>query len=1503
MKSGTAVPSGNTSSGRQNNTQPTEDTRRSASPWLSRLGLLLSVVMIAGIATIPLNMNQQFIFALAAIGLSLLIRPRSPDSRFRVMMLITISVIATTRYIYWRFSESLGWFDPQLELSYSDYFFSFGLLAAELYAWITLFLGYFQTLWPLQRKMAPLPDDSSVWPVIDVFIPTYNEPLDIVAPTILAARDIDYPKEKLNVYVLDDGARDEFADFSKQAGVHYIRRSDNQGAKAGNINHALAQTSGELVAIFDSDHIPVHSFLKSTVGWFFKDRQLGLLQTPHIFYSPDPIERNLDTYHKVPSENRLFYGLIQEGNDAWNASFFCGSCAVLRRQAIKDAGGISTESVTEDIHTSLRIQQQGWNSAYLNIPLAAGLATERLSDHIAQRTRWARGMVQILRLDNPLFASGLSLGQRLSYLNSSLHFLFSLPRIVFLTSPLAFLFFDGRVLQASAAMIAVYALHHLIQVHVTSSAMQSSYRHSFWAEVYETLLASKILVPTVLAFIFPRKPRFNVTRKGGIIDKEKFDWQSSKFIVFLLLMNLAGFVIGLTRLATSTASGDEGTLILTVLWTAYNCVILGAAVAVAFEHRQRRGLARLPRVYQVTLVSQGGKRAATTTRDISLQGFGLKLPQNFPVEINQFLEIELTDSGSNKTVRVPGQVRSIRDGIAGIFLENLTVAQMRELVHFTHSHNDAWTSWYSGCSPKRPLSSFMELLFFAGRGIGGILFRRSTTRSAPGSGTLGSWLFIVLLVVGSLFMSPKVVAAPILDPRAEFSQPVGQPASVFTQTRDLGFEQLGVDDIIHLRGGGTQNDIWFSLPKDEEVDLASLSLHFRLAPDLARDYRSMSILLNGQSVEQISIESGNIGRAITLPVALPARFVLEANQLSFRLDPRVEGHCPKIKENSHSAQIFPDSKITLQSHGIVLPLDLARLPAPFFHPGSNEKMTLPFIIPSELRQSLPALKAAGVLASWLGVLADYRHADFPLISDQATPERHAIVLALPNTGPEFIRALDIRGPAVQLIPNPDEKTGQLLVVMGRDADELLSAATALVSQSSSLSGQSRVFDQPVLVSSMAAYDSPLWLKLPEKTPLSALIASEMLTQQGTRPKRIDVDFRLPPDTFDWQQKDLQLPIVTEYEYRGPAPLPGSHLDIGVNNEWQDRVRLDGTAKGQHRHTENNLTVITGRHVTLYPTYKLPGRSQLSYYFDLTSSDKEDARCTVIGSTEVTTSIGPGSYLDLSGMQHYTRAPDLAKFANLGFPFTRHPDLAETMIILPDQPDPAELHLLLNTLGRFGGATGVPAYHVHLGFSDTPPQYQDFDYLILGGFSRQPELLKVSEYLPVQAGQGNTPFGITELAPLQKIQKWVRGEANRDADGLNQKLSHDAPGVAAIAGFVTASKGQHSGVVLMTQTPSEATALAQALISDDQIAGIHGDLALLHSQGIQSARILSTTGIGVMRPVTAVRWFFRNYPLALFLWMGVTAVFGAWMAYRLMERRAEWRLQGRETESGKIYSRN
>ena len=260
---------------------------------------------------------------------------RSSSSYLVTLTLMFVSMFSTFRYGYWRISTTVKFFlDPGNQWSPLDAFFISLLVIAEAYAFIILFLGYLQTLWPLRRTPVPLPDDPDAWPSVDLLIPTYNEPLSVVRYTALAAMNIDWPADKLNVYILDDGKRPEFRAFAEEAGIGYMTRDDNHHAKAGNINRALARLDSPYVCIFDCDHVPTRSFMQVTLGWFLRDSKLGMLQTPHHFYSPDPFERNLHQFRTIPNEGELFYGIVQDGNDFWNATFFCGSCAVLRRTAL-----------------------------------------------------------------------------------------------------------------------------------------------------------------------------------------------------------------------------------------------------------------------------------------------------------------------------------------------------------------------------------------------------------------------------------------------------------------------------------------------------------------------------------------------------------------------------------------------------------------------------------------------------------------------------------------------------------------------------------------------------------------------------------------------------------------------------------------------------------------------------------------------------------------------------------------------------------------------------------------------------------------------------------------------------------------------------------------------------------------------------------------------------------------------------------------------------------------
>jgi len=667
---------------------------------------LLCVVVGVLIIIAPFDLYAQCIFAAGCFATALILR-RIPG-RLTVLVLIGLSLTASLRYMYWRLTSTLGF------EHWVDMVFGYGLVLAELYALAVLVFGYLQTAWPLRRKPVLLKGPPSEWPVVDVFIPSYNEALDIVKVTIFAAQAIDWPKDKLRVHVLDDGRREDFRLFCEQIGVNYITRDNNRHAKAGNLNEALKVTSGEYVAFFDADHVPTRSFLQISIGWFLKDPKLAMLQTPHFFFSPDPFEKNLDTFRSVPNEGELFYGLVQDGNDLWNATFFCGSCAVLRRDPLLEVGGVAVETVTEDAHTALKLNRAGYNTAYLAIPQAAGLATESLSRHISQRIRWARGMAQIFRTDNPLFGKGLKLGQRLCYLNAMLHFFYGLPRLVFLTAPLAYLFFGAQIFHATGLMITAYALPHIFHASLTNSAIQGRYRHSFWNEVYETVLAWYIMGPVLMALVNPKFGGFNVTDKGGIIDQTFFDWKLARPYIVLLALNVAGMIFGFVQLAL----GEEGavtTLLINLVWTVYNLIITSAAVAVASETRQVRSEPRVAAELPAQLTLPDGSVISCVTQDFSQKGVGLRLPEG--VTLPQGAHVQLSLFRDDHPSNFPASIMFSRGSLLGLQFDPLSLRQQSELIRLTFSRADTWASTWGHGQVDTPMTALRAVTRIGWRGI------------------------------------------------------------------------------------------------------------------------------------------------------------------------------------------------------------------------------------------------------------------------------------------------------------------------------------------------------------------------------------------------------------------------------------------------------------------------------------------------------------------------------------------------------------------------------------------------------------------------------------------------------------------------------------------------------------------------------------------------------------------------------------------------------------------
>lgn len=757
-----------------------------AVPFWVWLVALLACIPLAMVVTGKLEAEAQLFFMVFTIVAFLVLNLFK--SRAVTMVLVILSATVSTRYLYWRLTETMDF------QTLAEMFLGTGLFLAELYAFVVLILGFVQSINPLRRSPTPLPEDINAWPTVDVYIPTYDESLQIVSSTVLGALSMDYPRDKMRVYLLDDGRRPEFAAFAEEAGCGYIARDNNANAKAGNLNHAFARTDSDLICIFDSDHIPTRAFLQMTVGAFLANENIALVQTPHHFYSPDPFERNINGGTAVPNEGQLFYGLIQEGNDFWNSAFFCGSCAVLRREALDDVGGFATETVTEDAHTALKMHRRGWDSIYIRLPLAAGLATERLALHIGQRMRWARGMTQIFRIDNPLFGRGLTLAQRLCYLNAMLHFFFALPRFVFLTAPLAYLLFSQNIITSSWQLIFLYAFPHLVHSVLTNSRLQSRHRYTFWGEIYESVLSFHILKPTLYTLINPRTGSFNVTEKGGLLPQGFFD--SSRVVPHMVLAGflILGLILGVLRILLNEADLqflqqiDVGVIVLNMIWAGFNLIVVLAAISVARERRQVREHVRVPVDLATRLVFGDGEVFDTRSIDVSMGGALVEVSSSVAARVGESVRLDV--STGSEVLPVIGEIVGVRGNEMRVQFSDPSLEQQRNLVRLVFGRADAWLSW-----DNHRADSLWRSFGAIFRGIGGMFgsggrnARATTTRASALALALG--LGLAAMPGDVLAQSRNDGLAPPPPPPANFDNRAVLQAPLAPPPAPIGQQQFG----------------------------------------------------------------------------------------------------------------------------------------------------------------------------------------------------------------------------------------------------------------------------------------------------------------------------------------------------------------------------------------------------------------------------------------------------------------------------------------------------------------------------------------------------------------------------------------------------------------------------------------------------------------------------------------------------------------------------------------
>jgi cellulose synthase (UDP-forming) len=1419
----------------------------------ARLLLLAAgVAIFTFLAVLPLTWPQQSVLGLLTLLIALAVA-RSSDSYLITLTLMIMSLFCTFRYGYWRISTTIQFFqDPANHWGALDAFFIFCLLIAESYAFFILFLGYFQTIWPLRRAPVSLPDDADQWPHVDVLIPTYNEPLDVVRFTALGALNIDWPADKLHIYILDDGRRKEFERFAFEAGIGYKIRPDNKHAKAGNINTALKSMNSPFVAIFDCDHVPTRSFLQMTMGWFLRDKKLAMLQTPHHFYSPDPFERNLGQFRIIPNEGELFYGIVQDGNDFWNATFFCGSCAVLRRSALDEIGGIAVETVTEDAHTSLRMQMNGWSTAYINIPQAAGLATERLSAHVGQRIRWARGMIQILRTDNPLFAPGLKFPQRLCYFNAMMHFLYAVPRLIFLSAPLIYLLLNHTNVPGYWAAILAYALPHLILSNVTNSRIQGEHRHSFWNEIYETVLSPYILLPTMMAMVNPKLGKFNVTAKGGVVKRTFFDTRIAQPFLILLIFNMAGLLIAIPRFFIWDRD-RPGTVLMNVVWCLFNIVILGVTTAVAREMKQLRTTVRIPMVTPVMAKLADGRLVAGETIDMSSGGSSIRLSE--VLDIAPQTEVKLVfplPTGANE---LRASVISSEASVLRVKFRDLSIPEQEVLTMVLYSRADSWLGWGEARESDNVLRSMQRIFQISMHGLvttfkSLFVAPKKKTRAAR---TLPATSSIILLALAMFFgagasdlhaqaaVNADGQQAGMLTPKAPLvPPPPGQFRDVFSLA-DAGAPQ------IELHGIDSRHAVYFTLPQTHVPRSAKIHLSYAFSPSLIPQLSMIKLMLNGTlfaTVQPTPNGSGGsspqIGEA---EFSIPPELIIHNNELTVQFIGHYVMVCEDPANTTLWARVHRNTFLDIQGDLLPLADDLKQLPLPFLDPAVVQPLSLPIIFASA--PSLKAIQAAGIVSSYFGLISESRPVRFP-VHIGAIPAGNAIVISDNASNlPAGLNMPIVDSPTVAMRTNPNDPFGKVLVIAGQDPDQAIRAAQAVALHSDLLQGPQTTIEALNLPNRRAPDDAPRWARNDETVQLWDYATADQLQGDGSAPQ--SVYFRLAPDLFYNERPNAILRL--SYRYNSIPIGPISSMQVRVNNAFLGSLPLvPGQEASRRMQVDVPVPVVNLR----------PFSNSLS--FDFTFQLLKKGNCQDTTPINMQGAILRDSYLDLRGYPHYAPMPNLEIFSNAGFPFTRFADLAETTVVLPPTPTEQEIEMFVTLMGHFARQTGFPGLRVTVANADAMMPGATTDFLVVGTGDDQPGFDKLATHLPVTLQGGKIQVHDTQgfFAPLHHAWWKVQSEEHAESGDLVASGSPDAVIEGIESPYDIA--GSKSIVAIRLKDATTFEPFMQTFLYVQQASDIQGSVSMLLGTRFQSFRVGSAIyHVGVLPLWTRLTLWFMEVP--------------------------------------------
>jgi hypothetical protein len=714
-------------------------------------------------------------------------------------------------------------------------------------------------------------------------------------------------------------------------------------------------------------------------------------------------------------------------------------------------------------------------------------------------------------------------------------------------------------------------------------------------------------------------------------------------------------------------------------------------------------------------------------------------------------------------------------------------------------------------------------------------------------------------------------------------------------SKTLSFEKLGRSSDSLLLGIHNSDQIVFSMRHDRIASDVRLQLEYTPSPALLPLVSHLRVYLNDVLMSVVPIAKDQLGNKTTQELILDPRLVSDFNRVRLEF----VGHYSELCEDPANSALWLNvsrtSHLLIQEQALSLKNDLAYFPMPFFDTRGQEKAMVNMVFADS--PTLGEQRAAGILASYFGSLAGWRGTQFPVLFDQlpAVSEHNrampSIVFASNGHRPKMLADLQkfplVQAPSIQIIDNPADAYSKVLLVLGRNEDDLVTAAQTLALGGGLLSGSQMTLDTVRDIPRRQPYDAPNWMRTDRPVRFAELIKyPEQLQASGLRPQPISLEMKLPPDLFFWLNRGV--PLETRYRYTVPSTNDASQLNISLNNQFISSLPLGKNTgdviKGLSAMVLSSDS-IDASHKLLVPSLKIEDRNTLRFDFNfastLSSAQKGHCQTSLPSTNQVL--IDQESTIDLSGYHHYLRMPDLGAFARSGFPFSRMADLSETMVMVPARSDATQISTLLETLAWISAQSGLPAFGLRLSDDWKAVANIDADLLVM---SQMPQNLRKSQDLTQLLD--HTRSSILNASRQQAGGAGIAYAGESAGEGIAAASIANAP-LAAVIGLQSPFNAQRSIVAFLANSDEDHQLLRDVLNDTGKLDAMTGSVVLVRSSGVSGQQVGDQYFVGHL-PWWMLVWYrLSDQPAVLAAVTSMSMLLGAFLLWRVLQWVARRRL--------------